>query len=84
MTEHSLLDAPDQWEGRGKILVLSTSSGGKAQDATRFWFDTPANLRREMKDRERRFDDKTEVRGKIAEPLKQGPGMRRSSTVSTS
>src|SRR5262249_1369551 len=39
-----------------------------------FWFDTRANLRREMEDRKRRFDDNTEVRGKIAEALKHGAG----------
>lgn len=52
-------------------LHYLNSSGDKAQDATRFWFDTRANLRREMEDRKRRFDDKTEVRGKIAEALKR-------------
>jgi uncharacterized protein len=46
-------------------------SGDKAQDATRFWFDTRANLRREMEDRKARFDDRTEVRPKIAEALKK-------------
>jgi predicted AAA+ superfamily ATPase len=55
-------------------LHYLNSSGDKAQDATRFWFDTRANLRREMEDRKRRFDDRTEVRGKIAEALKQGAG----------
>jgi predicted AAA+ superfamily ATPase len=55
-------------------LHYLNSSGDKTQDATRFWFDTRANLRREMEDRKRRFDDKTEVRGKIADALKQGPG----------
>lgn len=38
---------------------------------TRFRFDTRANLRREMEDRKRRFDDKTEVPGKIADVLKK-------------
>ena len=52
-------------------LHYLNSSGDKAQDATRFWFDTRANLRREMEDRKRRFDDKTEVRKKIAEALKK-------------
>jgi hypothetical protein len=42
-----------------------------ARTRTRFWFDTRANLRREMEDRKRRFDDKTEVRGKIADVLKK-------------
>jgi predicted AAA+ superfamily ATPase len=55
-------------------LHYLNSSGDKAQDATRFWFDTRANLRREMEDRKRRFDDKTEVRGKIADALKRGAG----------
>ena len=56
------------------LLHYLNSSGDKAQDATRFWFDTRANLRREMEDRKRRFDDKTEVRGKIADALKRGAG----------
>lgn len=55
-------------------LHYLNSSGDKAQDTTRFWFDTRANLRREMEDRKRRFDDKTEVRGKIAEALKKVVG----------
>ncbi len=46
-------------------------SGDRAQEATRFWFDTRANLRREMEDRKGRFDDRTEVRPKIAEALKR-------------
>jgi predicted AAA+ superfamily ATPase len=52
-------------------LHYVNASGDKGQDATRFWFDTRANLRREMEDRKRRFDDKTEVRGKIADVLKK-------------
>lgn len=55
-------------------LHYLNSSGDKSQDATRFWFDTRANLRREMEDRKRRFDDRTEVRGKIAEALKKAVG----------
>jgi predicted AAA+ superfamily ATPase len=55
-------------------LHYLNSSGDKAQDTTRFWFDTRANLRREMEDRKRRFDDRTEVRGKIAEALKKVVG----------
>ena len=47
------------------------SSGETAQDATRFWFDTRANLRREMEDRKRRYDDKTDVRVKLIEVLKR-------------
>lgn len=56
-----------------RLHYLNTS-GDKVQDATRFWFDTRANLRREMEDRKRRFDDKSEVRGKIAEALKRVVG----------
>src|SRR5262245_41263999 len=52
-------------------LHYLNASGDKTQDATRFWFDTRANLRREMEDRKRRFDEKTEVRGKIADALKK-------------
>lgn len=55
-------------------LHYLNASGDKAQDATRFWFDTRANLRREMEDRKRRFDDRTEVRSKIAEVLKKTVG----------
>jgi predicted AAA+ superfamily ATPase len=55
-------------------LHYLNSSGDKAQDATRFWFDTRANLRREMEDRKRRFDEKTAVLGKIAEALKRAAG----------
>lgn len=55
-------------------LHYLNSSGDKMQDATRFWFDTRANLRREMEDRKRRFDDKTEVRQKIGDALKHGAG----------
>jgi uncharacterized protein len=55
-------------------LHYLNASGDKNQDATRFWFDTRANLRREMEDRKRRFDDKTEVRNKIADSLKRTVG----------
>lgn len=46
------------------------SSGDKALDATRFWFDTRANLRREMEDRKRRVDKADEIR-KIEETTKK-------------
>ncbi len=55
-------------------LHYLNSSGDKTQDATRYWFDTRANLRREMEDRKRRFDDKTDVRGKIGEAVKKMVG----------
>jgi predicted AAA+ superfamily ATPase len=46
-------------------LHYLNSSGDKSADTTRFWFDTRANLRREMEDRKQRFDSKTDVRKKI-------------------
>jgi predicted AAA+ superfamily ATPase len=52
-------------------LHYLNSTGDKAADATRYWFDTRANLRREMEDRKRRFDDKTDVRKKIEETVKK-------------
>lgn len=55
-------------------LHYLNSSGDKTQDTTRFWFDTRANLRREMEDRKRRFDEKSEVRGKIGDALNQSVG----------
>jgi predicted AAA+ superfamily ATPase len=55
-------------------LHYLNSSGDKTQDATRFWFDIRANLRREMEDRKKRFDDQNEVRGRLAEVLKKLSG----------
>jgi predicted AAA+ superfamily ATPase len=52
-------------------LHYLNSSGDKTADATRFWFDTRANLRREMEDRKRRFDDKTDVQKRIEEVVKK-------------
>lgn len=52
-------------------LHYMSSSGDKAQDATRFWFDTRANLRREMEERKKRFEDKNEVRGRMAAVIKK-------------
>ena len=54
----------------GQLHYMS-SSGDKAQDATRYWFDTRANLRREMEERKKRFEDKNEVRGRLAEVIKK-------------
>lgn len=45
-------------------------SGDKAQDTTRYWFDTRANLRREMEDRKKRFHDSREERERLVEVLK--------------
>ncbi len=47
-------------------LHYLNSSGDRTQDATRYWFDTRANLRREMEERKKRFEDKNEVRGRMA------------------
>lgn len=55
-------------------LHYMSSSGDKAQDATRYWFDTKANLRREMEERKKRFEDKNEVRGSMAEIVKKLAG----------
>lgn len=55
-------------------LHYLNSSGDKAQDATRFWFDTRANLRREMEDRKSRFNDQNEVRTKLAAVLRKLAG----------
>ena len=52
-------------------LHYLNSSGDKIQDTTRFWFDTRANLRREMEDRKGRFNDQNEVRGKLAEVVRK-------------
>jgi hypothetical protein len=52
-------------------LHYLNSSGDKAQGETRFWFDTRANLRREMEDRKGRFDDRGEVRARIAKILEK-------------
>lgn len=51
-------------------LHYLNASGEKDKDTTRFWFDTRANLRREMEDRKRRFDAKA-VRDRVAKALKQ-------------
>ncbi len=52
-------------------LHYLSSSGDRTKDATRYWFDTRANLRREMEERKKRFDDKNEVRGKMAEVVRK-------------
>ena len=52
-------------------LHYLNSSGDRASDTTRYWLDTRANLRREMEDRKRRYDEKTDVRRKIEEVLKK-------------
>ena len=54
----------------GQLHYMS-SSGERAQETTRYWFDTRANLRREMEERKQRFEDKNEVRGRMAEVVKK-------------
>lgn len=53
----------DRWH------YLSTS-GDKTHSNTRFWFDTKANLRREMEERKQRFDEKKDVRDRLAKELR--------------
>ncbi|MBA3013967.1 MAG: ATP-binding protein [Proteobacteria bacterium] len=52
-------------------LHYLNSSGDKANDTTRYWFDTRANLRREMEDRKKRFDERSDVRVKLAAVMKK-------------
>ena len=53
-----------------RLHYLNTT-GDKAQETTRFWFDTRANLRREMEDRKRRYQDAHDVRPKLAEAVRK-------------
>ncbi len=55
-------------------LHYLNSSGEKTLETTRFWFDTRANLRREMEERKGRFDEQREVRDRIAVTLKAMSG----------
>jgi len=59
-------DALDRLSDRLHYLNVS---GERGSDTTRYWFDTRANLRREMEDRKARFDDDREVQPKIAAEL---------------
>jgi len=52
-------------------LHYLNSSGDKTADTSRFWFDTRANLRREMEDRKKRFDDQTDIRKRLEEVAKK-------------
>ena len=51
-------------------LHYLSSSGDKTQSETRYWFDTRANLRREMEERKKHFEDKDQVRVRMAGVLK--------------
>ena len=65
------LDALNRLSDR---LHYLNSSGDKTLDSTLYWFDTRANLRREMEDRKARFNEKNEVQGKLAEALRKLAG----------
>jgi len=52
-------------------LHYLNASGDKAAAETRFWFDTRANLRREMEDRKSRFKDESDVKDKIGKVLQK-------------
>jgi predicted AAA+ superfamily ATPase len=52
-------------------LHYLNSSGDNSANSTRFWFDTRANLRREMETRKLRFDLKTDVRKRIEDVVKK-------------
>ena len=52
-------------------LHYLNSSGDKVQDATRFWFDTRANLPARWRIASGDFDDASDVRGKIGDALKR-------------
>lgn len=52
-------------------LHYLSSSGDRAQAETRFWLDTRANLRREMEDRKRRFDEARDVRPRLQKVLEK-------------
>jgi uncharacterized protein len=52
-------------------LHYLNSSGDKTQGATRYWFDTRANLRREMEERKKRFEDKNEVCARMTEVVRK-------------
>lgn len=49
-------------------LHYLNSSGEKAQESTLYWFDTRANLRREMEERKNRFNDVQDVHRRV-QPL---------------
>lgn len=52
-------------------LHYMSSSGERNSDTARFWFDTRANLRREMEDRKKRFTNRNEITGKMSEVIRK-------------
>ena len=55
----------------GDTLHYLNRNGDSGRDNERFWFDTRANLRREMEERKRRFDGKRDVLPKISEVVRK-------------
>ena len=53
-----------------QLHYLNTSDD-RALDATRYWFDVRANLRRTMEERKSRFDEVTEVTARMAAVVKR-------------
>ena len=62
------VDALQRLSGR---LHYLNASGDHTQDTTHYWFDTRANLRREMEDRKGRFNEAQDVRKKLSEVLRK-------------
>lgn len=54
---------------RDTLHYLNTSTEG-GPESVRYWFDTRANLRREMEERKQRFDDQRDLKPKIAEVVR--------------
>lgn len=52
-------------------LHYLNASGDRAQATTRYWFDTRANLRREMEERKKRFEGTPEARKRMAEVVEK-------------
>jgi len=52
-------------------LHFLNANGEPTESKTRYWFDTRANLRREMEDRRRRFEGGTEERRKIDDVVRR-------------
>lgn len=55
----------------GDRLHYLNITGDRGSDSARYWFDTRANLRREMEDRKRRFDQGTDVLNAEREAVRQ-------------
>ena len=62
---HASADYGDALNRLADRLHYLNASGDPTSEGTTFWFDTRANLRREMEERKRRFGDKTDVHQRI-------------------